>query len=108
MTPPEQEPGMTTTTNLPLDFLFATWEGAGNVPPVLTVAQKMIARGHTVRIMGEDSCRADIEAIGAAFVPWKRAPNRADRSRASDPLRDWEAASPPEAFGRLIEVVIAG
>ncbi|MDB5448744.1 MAG: hypothetical protein JWQ97_4061 [Phenylobacterium sp.] len=92
----------------PLDLLFATWAGGGNVPPVLTVAEKMIARGHAVRIMSDACDRADCEAVGARFVPWTRAPSRPDRTRASDPLRDWEAASPPEAIGRLIDNILAG
>jgi len=92
----------------PLDLLFATWEGGGVLPPTLTVARKMLARGHAVRLMGEACQRADIEAAGVDFVPWTRAPNRPDRSRQTCPIRDWEATSPPEALGRMIASVMGG
>ncbi|HKR87752.1 MAG TPA: glycosyltransferase [Phenylobacterium sp.] len=92
----------------PLSLLFSTWEGGGTLPPVLAVAEKMLARGHAVRILAEDCQRADCEAAGATFIGWARAPNRPDRSRGTDPLRDWEAKSPPEAIGRMVARVMAG
>ena len=79
------------------DFLLATWEGGGTVPPVLTVARRLLARGHRVRVMLDVCARADVEAAGAEFVAWSRAPSRPDRSPASDPARDWEAGSPPRS-----------
>ena len=78
----------------PLNLLFATWEGGGSVPPVLTAAQKMIARGHRVRIMSEACNRPEVEAVGARFVGWTRAPSRPDKSRDNDVTRDWEAVGP--------------
>ena len=36
-----------------LDILLATWEGGGNVPPVLGAACRLIAHGHRVRIMAD-------------------------------------------------------
>jgi MGT family glycosyltransferase len=92
----------------PLDVLFTTWSGGGNLPPVLTVAGKLAARGHAVRIMSEACDRADVESSGARFVAWTRAPSRPDRSRDTDFLRDWEATNPAEGFGRLLDAVIAG
>jgi MGT family glycosyltransferase len=99
---------MTTHPERPLDLLFTTWSGGGNLPPVLTVAEKMLARGHTVRVMSEACDRADCEAAGARFAPWTRAPNRPDRRKEADFLRDWEATSPAEGFGRLVDRIIAG
>ncbi|WP_296598075.1 glycosyltransferase [Phenylobacterium sp.] len=75
-------------------FLFATWEGGGSVAPMLTVARRMVARGHRVRVMSDACNRACAEAIGAEFVPWTRAPSRPDRDPASDPVRDWEHEGP--------------
>jgi hypothetical protein len=46
----------------PRDFLFATWQGGGNLPPVLTVAARLLARGHRVRVMSDACDRADVEA----------------------------------------------
>jgi MGT family glycosyltransferase len=89
-------------------FLFATWEGGGTVAPALTVARKLIARGHRVRLMSDRCNRTEAEAVGAVFIPWTRAPSRSDRSRDSCPTRDWEAASPPEVLLRAINAVWAG
>jgi hypothetical protein len=32
-------------------YLFAMWEGGGNVPPMLGVARRLIARGHAVTVL---------------------------------------------------------
>lgn len=79
-------------------FLLAIWEGGGNVPPAIETARKLTAAGHAVRILGEFSSRAEVEGCGARFIPWTRAPNRKDRSPASQPFRDWAAATPQEGL----------
>jgi MGT family glycosyltransferase len=89
-------------------FLFATWEGGGNIPPVITLVRRLVARGHAVRLLGDACTREEAEAAGAAFVPWRRAPSRPDKSRASDPLRDWEASGPGEVVGRIISHFMCG
>jgi MGT family glycosyltransferase len=83
-------------------FLFATWEGGGNIPPVLTVVRRLVARGHDVRLLGDACTRSEAEAAGATFISWHRAPSRLDKSGASDPMRDWEAAGPVDVAGRII------
>ena len=97
-----------TETVQTMNFLLATWEGGGSVTPFLTVAQKLVARGHRVRVMSDRVNRPETEASGAAFVPWTRAPSRADRLRDSDIMRDWEAASPQEGFARVLHRIMAG
>jgi UDP:flavonoid glycosyltransferase YjiC (YdhE family) len=34
------------------DILFVTWDGGGNVPPAVGIAEELKARGHRVRFMG--------------------------------------------------------
>lgn len=92
----------------PRTFLFATWEGGGSVSPALTVAQKLSAREHRVRVMSDRCNRSEAEAVGAAFTPWTRAPSRADRSRDSDVFRDWEVDTPQEQIRRVIDRIMAG
>lgn len=92
----------------PRNILFATWEGGGNIPPVLTVARKLRERGHRVRLMSDLVNHADAEAAGLAFHPWISAPSRPDRTPDSCPLRDWEAASPQEGINRLLEQLMFG
>lgn len=90
------------------NFLFTTWEGGGNIPPVLTVARQLRARGHRVRLMSDRVNAEDAAAAGLEFHPWQTAPSRPDRSPASCPLRDWEAANPQEGIGRLLERLMFG
>ena len=94
--------------NRTFNFLFATWEGGGCVGPALTVAAKLVRRGHRVRLISDESNRADAVAAGADFTAWRRAPSRPDRSRENDLFRDWEAASPQEGLSRVVDRLMAG
>lgn len=96
------------TSVAPLDFLFATWEGGGNVPPVLTLVGRLVGRGHRVRVLGDECTRPQMEAAGAAFSAWKHAPSRPDLSIDSDPMRDWEAAAPTEVIRRIVGQLMCG
>lgn len=89
-------------------FLITTWEGGGCVAPALTVARKLIARGHRVRVMSDRCNATECQASGAAFRAWTRAPSRPDRSRASDVMRDWEAESPQDGILRALNAIWAG
>jgi MGT family glycosyltransferase len=90
-----------------MNFLFTLWEGGGNVPPLLEAARKLVVRGHRVRFLAETCNRVEIEAVGATFVPWKLAPNRAQRSRDSE-VTDWAAATPQEGLLQVIRDVWCG
>lgn len=92
----------------PRDFLFATWEGGGTVPPALTVARKLLARGHRVRVMSDGCNRPEVKAIGAEFIAYRQAPSRPDKTAASDPVREWEAQSPQDSFKRLLNKIMCG
>jgi len=85
---------MTNTKN----FLLTTWEGGGNVSPVLVTARKLLARGHRVRVMSEECNRPEVEDAGATFISWRKAPNRKDRKPESQTIRDWAAATPQEGL----------
>jgi MGT family glycosyltransferase len=89
-------------------FLFAHWEGGGNTPPMLAVVRRLLGRGHEVRVLGDPCNRDEVEALGASFVPWERAPARRDKSIASDPLRDWEAKGPTDLLRRLCDHLFVG
>jgi len=75
---------------------------------MLAVVRRLLARGHAVRVMSDPCNRDEVEAAGATFSPWRRAPHRADKSVESDPLRDWEVKSPPAMIGRLREHLFIG
>ena len=75
--------------NRVLSFLFVTWDGGGNVPPVLGLAARLIQRGHRVCILTEPCLQAAVLAIGADYQPFKKHFTR-DDSRV-DLIKDWNA-----------------
>ena len=88
-----------------LNLLLTTWEGGGSVPPVLSLARDLLARGHSVRVMSDRANQFEIERCGARFVAWSQAPSRTTRGRAES-LRDWEAGTPIGAFIALLDGVM--
>ena len=99
---------MRSVSDQPFDFLFATWEGGGSVPPVLSVASRLVARGHRVRVMSDACNEPETRAAGAEFVPWREAPSRPDKSAATDVIRDFEVGTPEEVIARLRERIMCG
>ena len=91
-----------------LRILVTCWEGGGNVPPTLGAVRALAGRGHDVRLIADDTMRAEAIEAGPRFLPWKRAPNRPDRSPESCFVRDWEPADPLAGFQRACERVFVG
>ncbi|MBW6400264.1 glycosyltransferase [Roseomonas sp. HJA6] len=90
------------------DFLITTFEGGGNVPPVLGMIRRLRARGHSVRVLGDAVLGREMEAAGATFRPWTTAPNRADRRGDSDPIKDWVATEPGGGLLRGLDTIMIG
>jgi hypothetical protein len=67
----------------PRAFLFVVWEGGGNLPPILGLAQRLVERGHSVRVISDPCNEQEVLSTGATFVPYTRAPRRHDRHAAS-------------------------
>lgn len=101
---------MTKTTDAAphLRILAVCWEGGGNVPPTLGAVRALADRGHDVRLIADDTMRAETIEAGARFLPWKRAPNRPDRLPESCFIRDWEVADPLAGFQRGCERIFVG
>lgn len=91
-----------------LRILAVGWEGGGNVPPTLAAIRALADRGHDVRLIADDTMRAEAIEAGARFLPWKHAPNRPDRSFESCFIRDWETADALAAFRRGCERIFIG
>lgn len=87
-------------------FLFVTFEGGGNVAPVLGVARRLCARGHRVAVLAEPCLRAAVEAAGASFRPFTRHFVRTDRSR--DLIGDAQASTPVGALDLAFRRVVFG
>lgn len=87
-------------------YLFVTWEGGGNVPAVLGVARRMVARGHRVRVLTEPCLEGAVREIGAEFLAFTRHFTRQDRHQPL--LDDYEAKTPVAALKRTFERVTFG
>lgn len=53
------------------DFLFATLDAGGNLPPAVGIARELLSRGHRVRFLGHPQQSAAIETAGAEFIPYR-------------------------------------
>jgi MGT family glycosyltransferase len=89
-------------------FLFAHWEGGGNTPPMLSIARRLVRRGHEVRVLSDLCNQTEVESAGASFASWARIPQRPDKSEKSDPIKDWEAVSPLASLGRIRDRLFVG
>jgi UDP:flavonoid glycosyltransferase YjiC (YdhE family) len=90
----------------PRSYLFVTFDGGGNVPPVLGVVRRLARRGHSVRVLTEPCLRGAVEAAGARFVPFPRYFTREDRTH--DLIGDWEPRTPIGALRRSLDRVVFG
>jgi MGT family glycosyltransferase len=87
-------------------YLFVTFEGGGNVPPVLGVARRLAARGHDVRVLTEPCLRVAVEQAGARFIPFTRYFTREDRTQ--DLIGDSAARTPIGALRASLERLVFG
>jgi MGT family glycosyltransferase len=88
-------------------YLFALVDGGGTVPPELGAVRRLVARGHRVDVLAEDSMLEEVAATGAAFRPWVRAVNRPNRQPEHDPFRDWECKNPLQLISRMLDGLLA-
>src|SRR5438105_7097535 len=54
-------------------ILAVTWDGGGNVPPMVGIAEELRSRGHEVRVLGHPRQREAVEAAGLEFVAYTSA-----------------------------------
>jgi MGT family glycosyltransferase len=89
-------------------YLFAMWDGAGTVPPELSVARALIDGGHRVTVLGDPTIEAEANGVGAVFRTWREAPHLRSRRPEDDYLRDFEVDNPPELIARMCDRLICG
>jgi MGT family glycosyltransferase len=92
----------------PKRYLFAIIDGGGTVPADTSVIRAMVDRGHDVRVLADRVLAPDVESTGAEHIPWNRAPQRQNLDPQSVIIRDWDAKTPFEAFGRARDGVLVG
>ena len=74
------------------DLLFVTWDGGGNVPPALGIAQELRQRGHGVRFVGHARQHNSLAAAGFDVAPTREA-------RPFSPLDDNSPLTYVKTFG---------
>ena len=92
----------------PKRYLFAIIDGGGTVPADTSVIRAMVDRGHDVRVLADRVLAPDIASTGAEHVVWDRAPQRPNLDPQSVIMKDWDAKTPFEAFGRVRDGVMVG
>jgi UDP:flavonoid glycosyltransferase YjiC (YdhE family) len=64
-------------------ILFVTWDGGGNVPPLLGIAAELQRRGHAVRVIGHAGQADTVTGAALDFTPYATA--RAFTSQRNNP-----------------------
>ncbi len=70
--------------------VMVTWDGGGNVPPLLRIAAELRNRGHAVTVLGHEPQRAAIESIGVRFAPFRHARAWSRTAPVSDPMEHFK------------------
>jgi MGT family glycosyltransferase len=89
------------------EFLFVLWAGGGNVPPQLTLARRLVARGHRARMLAPAVLRESIEAAGLAFEPYHTIPEHDESVPEHSLVRDFEARSKVAALAASRDNLVA-
>ena len=93
---------------MPYEFLFTNLDAGGSVPTFATAIRRLKARGHTVRILIDDTARSEVEAAGGIFLPWTSAPNKRNHSIEEDTVKDWEPSEPGGDLLRVLDHITIG
>jgi len=81
-------------------ILLATWDGAGNIPPIKTLARTLVARGDDVHVLGHESTRALFENAGCTFVEWANSSQPAFIREFMPQDQEWAYAEEHVFFGK--------
>ncbi len=87
-------------------LLFTLWDGGGNVPPVISLAGALAARGHEVSMLADQSLGETVTASGVRYLPWTTAPQRTGPDPSTEFVRDFEPRTPFGASARVRDRLI--
>ena len=90
-----------------MQVLVALWDGGGTVPVEVGVVRRLVARGHTVTVLGDPTLEPDVAAAGAAFTPWREAPHRRSATER-DLIDDTGCRTPLQVLGRFLDRLVTG
>jgi hypothetical protein len=88
-------------------FLLVSWDGGGNLGPELSIARRLIARGHTVRLLGDPTLAGEARASGCAFSAWRTAPHKQAPGRENDIFKDYELGGPLQLIDTYMREFLA-
>jgi UDP:flavonoid glycosyltransferase YjiC (YdhE family) len=86
-------------------MLLATWDGAGNFPPMRALTRALIARGHEVIVMTHAPRREEVLADGARFEPYATAPHVDATSPGIDEVLVEHVVMPPAVAADLTAAI---
>lgn len=89
-------------------FLLTSWDSGGAIPPMFGLMQRLAARGHAVRVLGDPTLEEEARAAGCSFSPWRTAPHRLTRRPEDDLLKDYAAKSPAQHLDAMLRDFVAG
>ena len=90
-----------------MHVLAALWDGGGTVPPEVGTLRRLVERGHTVTALADPPLRSAVEAAGAEFRPWQRAPHRRSTDEP-DIIDDITCRTRLQLLDRLLDRLVAG
>ena len=87
--------------------VLVTWDGGGNLPPMLGIGQELRRRGWAVDVLGHQSHRARVEAAGLTFVPVTRGHEYESASPRNTLRAAWMMSAAFADRGRGLDAVAA-
>jgi MGT family glycosyltransferase len=86
-------------TSTSRSYLFALVDGGGTVPPELGIVRRLVARGHRVTVLAEESMADQVGSTGAAFVPW---------TQSWGQFEDWQLRTPARLLRGMVDEMLLG
>jgi UDP:flavonoid glycosyltransferase YjiC (YdhE family) len=84
----------------PARFVFAMFQGGGNIPLILPIAARLVARGHDVRVLAGPGVRANRLPISARFRERVAATGATLVSFPAPAIHPLDEAAPPRGLAR--------
>lgn len=91
-----------------LKFIFSLIDGGGNTVPILRTARKLRQAGHYVWILSNPCLKDRVEAAGAGFLCFRRAPLHDPSCPETDYVKAWETVQPHETTERIRDRLLFG
>ena len=89
------------------DFLFVLWAGGGNVPPQLTLARRLVTRGHRVRMLAPAVLATRSRRPGSRSSRTARSLEHDESVPERSLVRDFEARSKAAALAAARDNLLA-